>query len=42
MRWFRQLFFRRRHYDDLSTSIQEHLEEKMEELMEDRCGHCFG
>ena len=34
MRWVRQLFSRRQRYDDLSVSIQEHLEEKTEELME--------
>ena len=35
MRWVRQLFTRRRRYDDLSISIREHLEEKTEELMEE-------
>jgi len=35
MRWLRKLFSRRRRYDDLSVSIQEHLEEKIDELMED-------
>jgi predicted permease len=35
MKWLRQLFSRRRRYDDLSVSIQEHLEEKIEDLMED-------
>jgi putative ABC transport system permease protein len=35
MKWLKQLFSRRRRYDDLSISIQEHLEEKIEELMED-------
>src|SRR5713226_9153055 len=34
MEWIRRLF-RRRRYDDLSVSIQEHLEEKADELMED-------
>jgi predicted permease len=34
MRWLKQLFSRRRRYDDLSASIEEHLEEKIEELME--------
>jgi predicted permease len=34
MQWLKQLFSRRRRYDDLSASIQEHLEEKTEELME--------
>jgi predicted permease len=35
MHWFKQLFSRRRHYDELSESIQEHLDEKIEALMED-------
>ena len=35
MKWFRQLFSRGRGYDDLSVSIREHLEEKIEELMEE-------
>lgn len=35
MQWFRQLFSRGRRYDDLSLSIKEHLEEKIEELMEE-------
>jgi predicted permease len=35
MKWFRQLFSRGRRYDDLSVSIKEHLEEKIEELMEE-------
>jgi predicted permease len=34
MQWIKQLFSRRRRYDDLSVSINEHLEEKIEELME--------
>jgi predicted permease len=34
MQWIKQLFNRRRRYDDLSVSIEEHLEEKIEELME--------
>ncbi len=33
MNWFRQLFYRRRLYDDLSAEIREHLEEKIEELV---------
>lgn len=33
MRW--QLFSRNRRYDDLAVSIQEHLEERTDELMED-------
>ena len=35
MRWFKQLFSRRRRYDELHESIQEHLKEKTEDLMED-------
>ena len=35
MNWLKQLFIRRRRYNDLSVSIQEHLEEKIDELMED-------
>lgn len=35
MKWLNQLFARRRRLDDLAVSIQEHLEEKIEELMED-------
>jgi putative ABC transport system permease protein len=33
MNWLKQLFSRRRLYGDLSTEIQEHLEEKIEELV---------
>jgi len=33
MNWFKQLFSRRHLYDDLSEEIQEHLEEKIEELV---------
>ena len=33
MAWFKQLFSRRRIYDDLSEEIREHLEEKIEELV---------
>src|SRR5712672_3844476 len=33
MNWFKQLFSRRRLYGDLSEEIQEHLEEKIEELV---------
>ena len=33
MNWFKQLFSRRRLYDDLSEEIQEHLDEKIEELV---------
>lgn len=35
MQWFKQLFTRRRRYGDLAVSIEEHLEEKIEELVED-------
>jgi predicted permease len=35
MRWFGQLFSRRRRYEDISVSIQEHIEERTEELMTD-------
>ena len=35
MQWLVQLFSRKRRYDDLSASIRAHLEEKVEELMED-------
>jgi len=33
VRWIDRLFSRRRRYDDLSVSIEEHLEEKIDELM---------
>src|SRR6266436_2002800 len=33
MMWLKQLFSRRRFYGDLSEEIQEHLEEKIEELV---------
>ena len=35
MEWIRRLLWHRRRYEDLSISIQEHLEEKADELMED-------
>lgn len=35
MQILRKLFSRRRRYDDLSASIQEHIEERTEELMEE-------
>src|SRR5712691_503570 len=35
MSWFKHLFLRRRLYGDLSEEIQEHLEEKIEELVAD-------
>ena len=34
MKWLKQLFPRRRRYEDLSVSIQEHFEEKIEELID--------
>src|SRR6476659_977987 len=34
MTWFQRFLSRRRRYDDLSVSIQEHLDERIEELME--------
>lgn len=34
MKWLKQLFNRRRRYEDLSVSIHEHFEEKIEELLE--------
>ncbi|HEY6387855.1 MAG TPA: ABC transporter permease [Candidatus Acidoferrum sp.] len=33
MNWFKQLFLRRRFYNDLSNEMQQHLEEKIEELV---------
>src|SRR5229473_6778838 len=33
MNWFKQLFSRRRLYHDLSEEIQQHLQEKIEELV---------
>src|SRR5260370_38432790 len=33
MNWFKQLFARRRLFDDLSEEIQENLEEEIEELV---------
>src|SRR5579871_2947632 len=35
MNWIRQRFSRRRRYDDLSVSIREHLEERIDELIEE-------
>src|SRR5271156_5809684 len=35
MNWFGQILSRRRRYNDLSISIQEHLEEKIDELVEE-------
>ena len=34
MSWFRPLLCRRRLYDELSESIREHLDEKVEDLMD--------
>ena len=33
MRWLRQLWVRRRMYDDLAEEMQQHLEEKIENLV---------
>jgi predicted permease len=35
MQWFTQLFSRRRRYDDIAVSMQEHIDERIEELMAD-------
>jgi predicted permease len=35
MKWLAQLFSRNRRYDDLAVSIEEHIAERTEELMED-------
>jgi predicted permease len=35
MQWLKQLFTRRRRYDELSESIREHLEEKIADLIDD-------
>jgi hypothetical protein len=35
MNWFAQLFSRRRIYSDLFAEIQEHLDERVEELIAD-------
>src|SRR5215467_5218737 len=39
MEWLKQIFTRRKRYDELAESIREHLEEKIEELMEDGLSH---
>src|ERR1700747_2518078 len=36
MRWLKQLFSRRRRYDELSETIREHLDEKIADLLD--CG----
>jgi predicted permease len=35
MHWFRHIFSRSRRYDDITVSIQEHLEERIDELMDE-------
>src|SRR5262245_951635 len=35
MGWLKQILSRRRRYDEMAESIREHLEEKIEDLMED-------
>jgi len=35
MNWLKQLFARRRRYDDISVSIQEHIDERADELVAD-------
>ena len=35
MSWFKRLFARKRRYNDISVSIQEHLDERIDELMEE-------
>lgn len=35
MTWLKQLFSRRRRYDDLAVSIQEHIDERAEELIDE-------
>jgi hypothetical protein len=35
MQWILQILSRRRRYDDISVSIQEHMEDRIEELMDD-------
>src|SRR5215467_8121573 len=35
MNWLKQLFSRRRSYDDLSAEIREHIDERVEELVAD-------
>jgi hypothetical protein len=35
MGWLKQIFSRRRRYDEIAKSIRERLEEKIEDLMED-------
>jgi putative ABC transport system permease protein len=34
MSWLEQLFSRRRRYDELSESIREHLDEKIEDMID--------
>lgn len=35
MRWLKQIVSRRRRYNELAESMRQHLEEKIETLMED-------
>ncbi len=35
MRWLKQLFSRRRNYDEISETIREHLEEKIADLIDE-------
>lgn len=34
MKWIKQMFTRRRRYDELSESIREHLDEKIEDMID--------
>lgn len=34
MTWLKQLFARRRRFDEISESIREHLEEKIEDMVD--------
>src|ERR1700727_2383051 len=35
MQWFAQLLSKRRRYDDIAVSMQEHMDERIDELMEE-------
>src|SRR5215813_8515650 len=39
MGWLKHIFSRRRRYDEIAESIREHLEEKIEDLMEAGLSH---
>jgi len=39
MNWLNQLFSRRHRYENLSASIEEHLAEKIDELVESGLSH---